>query len=122
MPFRDFIRTLTGGAWVPPNHQNVKGWTLKLSAEGQNRVKEFMSDLLLDHIKPSIAGDIWPDRGCSLLGVLGYGIDQSWVMREWLLAATPFGSTRHTGAAIDQLTVDSLQRAVPTWTSQVWEP
>ena len=119
MPFRDFIRTLTGGSWDPPNHQNVKGHILEMSAEGQLRVKEFMSDLLLDGVKPSIAGDIWSDRGCSLMGVLGYGIDRSWVMREWLLAATPFGATRHTGEAIDQITVESLKRFVPTWTTQV---
>ena len=59
---------------------------------------KFMSDLLLDGIKPSISGDIWSDRGCSLMGVLGYGIDSNWVMREWLLAATPFGATPAGGA------------------------
>lgn len=89
-----------------------------MSAEGQLRVKEFMSDLLLDGLKPSISGDIWSDRGCSLMGVLGYGIDRQWVMREWLLAATPFAATRHTGDAIDQITVDALRLVVPTWTTQ----
>lgn len=117
-PFRDFIRVLTGGAWNPPDHWNVKSQILTMSAEGQLRVKEFMSDLLLGGIKPSISGDIWSDRGCSLLGILGYGIDANWVMREWLLAATPFGSTRHTGEAIDQITVAALKLAVPTWTTQ----
>ena len=119
IPFRDFIRVLTGGAWDPPSHRNVHQHILAMSAEGQLRVKEFMSDLLLDGIKPSIAGDIWSDRGCSLMGVLGYGIDKSWVMHEWLLAATPFGSTRHTGDAIDSITVDALKLVVPTWTTQV---
>ena len=106
------------GAWNPPGYRNVHQHILEMSAEGQLRVKEFMSDLLLDGIKPSIAGDIWSDRGCSLMGVLGYGIDRSWTMREWLLAATPFGATRHTGDAIDTITVDALKLVVPTWTTQ----
>ena len=122
VPFRDFIRGLTAGAWDPPNHRNIHQSILSMSAEGQLRVKEFMTDLLLDGIKPSIAGDIWSDRGCSLMGVLGYGIDKGWVMREWLLAATPFGATRHTGDAIDQITVVALKLAVPTWTTQVCAP
>ena len=122
VPFRDFIRGLTAGAWDPPSHRNIHQSILSMSAEGQIRVKEFMTDLLLDGIKPSIAGDIWSDRGCSLMGVLGYGIDKGWVMREWLLAATPFGATRHTGDAIDQITVVALKLAVPTWTTQVCAP
>ena len=117
VPFRDFIRVLTGGSWDPPNHTNVRSHILTMSTEGQLRLKEFMSDLLIDGVKPSIAGDIWSDRGCSLLGIIGYGISKKWVMEEWLLAATPFGSTRHTGDAIDSLTIEALKLAVPTWIS-----
>ena len=117
-PFRDFINVLTTGAWDPPNNANVSREILSMSAEGQLRVKEWMSNLMIDRIKPSMAGDIWSDRGCSLMGINLYGISKSWVMDEWLGAATPFGSTRHTGDAIDTLTVDALKRTGISWSSQ----
>jgi hypothetical protein len=36
-------------------------------------------------------------------------------MEEWLVAATPFGSTRHTGDAIDLVTVEALKRQGIKW-------
>lgn len=65
-----------------------------------------------------MAGDIWSDRGCSLMGILLCGISKKWKMEEWLAAATPFGSTRHTGAAIDSITVEALKRAGISWASE----
>ena len=49
------------------------------------------------------------------MGICLYGINSSWKMDEWLAAATPFGSARHTGEAIDQLTVDALKRQGVKW-------
>jgi hypothetical protein len=117
-PFRDFVGVLTAGAWDPPNHKNIDANILKMSARGQLRVKEWVSNVMIDRIKPCIAGDIWSDRGCSLMGINLYGISKRWVMDEWLAAATPFGTTRHTGAAIDSITVEALKRAGISWSSQ----
>eukprot|EP00967_Tisochrysis_lutea_P103474 scaffold156233_cov37-Tisochrysis_lutea.AAC.1 len=58
-----------------------------------------------DGVKPSMAGDIWSHKGCSLMGICIYGITSKWIMKEWLVCATPFGQTRHTGVAIDDITV-----------------
>jgi hypothetical protein len=117
-PFRDFIKILTAGAWTPPDNANVTRHILAMSAEGQVRFKEWVTAMMIARIKPSMAGDIWSDRGCSLMGINLYGIGANWVMDEWLAAATPFGRTRHTGDAIDQLTIDALKRGGLEWSSQ----
>ena len=117
-PFGDFIKVLTSGAWAPPNHHNVSGHILQMSAEGQVRLKEWVTGMMIDRIKPTMAGDIWSDRGCSLMGINLYGISKIWTLDEWLAAATPFGSIRHTGAAIDSITVDALKRGGISWGSQ----
>jgi hypothetical protein len=57
-----------------------------------------------------MAGDIWSDRGCSLLGITLYAISKTWKLEEWLVAATPFGTTRHTGDAIDATTLEALRK------------
>ena len=114
-PFRDFVSTLCRGAWDPPSHHAVNDCILKLSGMGQVRMQRWFADMAMDGVKPSMAGDIWSDGGCSLMGICLYGINSSWKMDEWLAAATPFGSVRHTGEAIDQLTVDALKRQGVKW-------
>ena len=49
------------------------------------------------------AGDIWSDRGVSLLGLCEYYMSATWTIEQLVLAATPF-SERHTGEAIDEKT------------------
>ena len=66
-------------------------------------------------VKPSMAGDIWSHGGCSLMGICFYGINDYWKMDEWLVAATPFGSTRHTGEAIDEISAAALRRQGVQW-------
>jgi hypothetical protein len=117
-PFREFIKILTAGAWDCPDYYNMKTEVLKMSAQGQLRVKEWVSGMLIDGVKPSISGDIWSDRGCSLMGICMHGIDRNWKMHEWLVAATPFGSTRHTGEAIDKITLDALKRSGIPWQTE----
>ena len=115
IPFRDFINKLCRGAWTPPDHHAVNDCILKLSGQGQVRMQRWFADMVIDGVKPSMAGDIWSDGGCSLMGICLYGINSSWKMSEWLVAATPFGSTRHTGDAIDELTVNALKRQGVKW-------
>ena len=114
-PFRDFIEKLTRGAWSPPSHHVINDCISKLSGRGQVRVQRWFADMVMDGVKPSMAGDIWSDGGCSLMGICMYGINAAWRLDEWLVAATPFGSTRHTGEAIDQLTTDALKRQGIKW-------
>lgn len=115
LPFRDFIETLTRGAWSPPNHHNIKDKILLLSAKGQLRFQHWFQAMVVAGVKPSMAGDIWSHGGCSLMGICFYGINDSWKMDEWLVAATPFGSTRHTGEAIDEISAAALRRQGVQW-------
>ena len=100
---------------MPPNHLNVKDSILKLSGQGQVRFQNWFNAMVIDGVKPSMAGDIWSDGGCSLMGICMYGISSAWTMDEWLAAATPFGSTRHTGEAIDDITGKALQKQGVKW-------
>lgn len=113
--FRDFICKLTRGAWEPPNHKNVKDKILMLSGQGQLRLRAWFEGMCIDGVKPSIAGDIWSDHGCSIMGICMYGINKQWQFKEWLAAATPFGSTRHHGEAIDSVTKEALERQGIKW-------
>jgi hypothetical protein len=79
------------------------------------RFRSWNETMVAAGIKPSMAGDIWSHGGCSLLGICFYGIGPMWTMDEWLVAATPFGSTRHSGAAVDALTVEALQKQGIKW-------
>jgi hypothetical protein len=45
-----------------------------------------------------------------LLGISLYAITKKWELEEWLAAATPFGTTRHTGDAIDAITLEALRK------------
>ena len=56
-------------AWAPPNHLNVKDNILKLSGQGQARFQNWFNAMVIDGVKPSMAGDIWSDGGCSLMGM-----------------------------------------------------
>jgi hypothetical protein len=115
-PFGNFIHTLTRGAWHPPNRRNVMDCILQLSATGQLRFRNWNEAMVASGVKPSMAGDIWSHGGCSLMGICFYGISRpQWKMDEWLVAATPFGSTRHTGEAIDSITVAALQKQGVKW-------
>ena len=113
--FGEFIHKLTRGAWKPPNRRNVLDCILQLSANGQLRFQNWYTGMLSDGVKPSMAGDIWSDGGCSLMGICFYGISSTWKLDEWLVAATPFGSTRHTGEAIDSITVAALKKQGVMW-------
>eukprot|EP00965_Chrysotila_dentata_P064175 2125110-Pleurochrysis_carterae.AAC.2 len=57
-PFRNFINILTSRAWNPPSDHNVPDNILLLSANGQLRFRSWYESMVLDGVKPSIAGDI----------------------------------------------------------------
>ena len=116
--FREFLSTVVPKeAYSPPCYKNVLDHVLKMSARGQQRVADWVEALTCDRIKPSMAGDIWSDRGCSLLGITLYAISASWKLEELLVAATPFGATRHRGEAIDTLTLEALQACNLKWSA-----
>ena len=45
-------------------------------------------------IKPAMAGDVWSDRGVSLLGLTEYFMTEDWKIDELVLAASPFSKER----------------------------
>jgi hypothetical protein len=49
------------------------------------------------------------------MGICMYSISSSWVINEWIVAATPFGATRHTGDTIDDITVAALKQQGIKW-------
>ena len=44
-----------------------------------------------DKIGVALSADIWGENGISLLGVMGYWIDEKWQLHEKLLMSEPFG-------------------------------
>ena len=77
---------------------------LVLSGEGKTRLIDINRSLQADRIKPAAAGDIWSDRGTSVLGVCQYYIDSSWNIIELVAGAKPFSNESHTGEAINEKT------------------
>eukprot|EP00966_Prymnesium_polylepis_P261681 6045132-Prymnesium_polylepis.1 len=62
------------GAYTPPDHKIVMSNVLLLSGEGQKKVFDLNTSLRAEGIKPGMAGDIWSDRGVSLLAICQYNI------------------------------------------------
>ena len=102
---------------------------LHLSANGQH-FRNWYEAMVASQVKPSMAGDIWSHGGCSLIVInIAIGICISitisicfccisrpaWKIDEWLVAATPFGSTRHTSEAIDSITVAAFRKQGVKW-------
>ena len=76
-PFRAFMKVLCRGAWPSPSFRNIHDKILQLSAMGQTRVSHWFECMVIDGVKPLIAGDIWLHGGCSLMGICMYGIGSS---------------------------------------------
>lgn len=110
--YRDIWRKALNGTYTPPDHTTLRGFILELSNEGQQRVATVNETLRRDHLKPSIAGDIWSsaNHSISLLGITQYHINNNWEIEELLVAAEPFSRESHTGDAITEKTHLCLQR------------
>ena len=112
--FHDVWNVAMRGAYTPPDHKQVLSDVLLLSGEGKKKLYDVNTSLREQGIKPAMAGDIWSDRGVSLLGLNEYYMsgDAStpWKIEELVLAAKPF-SVRHTGEAIDLTTRDACVEA-----------
>jgi hypothetical protein len=54
---------------VGPTHRPT---TSVLSAKGKRKLYDINTSLRAEGIKPAMAGDIWSDRGVSLLGLCEY--------------------------------------------------
>eukprot|EP00966_Prymnesium_polylepis_P285234 6589028-Prymnesium_polylepis.1 len=74
--YRDIWRRAMNGAYIPPDHTTLRSHILQLSGEGLQRVVDVNTALREAGIKPGAAGDIWSDRGVSLLGVCEYYINE----------------------------------------------
>ena len=102
--YRDIWTTALKGAYTPPEHKMVVKQMLVLSGEGKTRLIDINRSLQADRIKPAAAGDIWSDRGTSVLGVCQYYIDSAWNIIELVAGAKPFSNESHTGEAIEEKT------------------
>ena len=72
-------------------------------------VRQILSNLKQQGVKPSIAADIRSDSSISLLGTMVYYIDENWEeLHEVLLGCHGFTGQRHTGDAIRKQTEDDL--------------
>ena len=100
---QDVFNVAMRGAYKPPCHLLVKSNVLLLSGEGQKKLFDINTSLRAEGIKVAVAGDIWSDRGVSLLGLCQYFISADWEIVELVLAASPFGE-RHTAENICEKT------------------
>ena len=101
--YHDIWNIAMRGAYTPPDHKIIMSNVLLLSGEGKKKLFDVNTSLRARGMKPAMAGDIWSDRGVSLLGLCEYYMSDDWTIKELVLAATPF-SERHTGEAIDEKT------------------
>ena len=108
--FHDVRNVAMRGAYIPPDHKRVLSDVLLLSGEGKKKLFDVNTSLRAEGIKPAMAGDIWSDRGVSLLGLCEYYMSGNWTIEELVLAASPF-SERHTGEAIDLKTREACVAA-----------
>lgn len=109
--YRHIWKLAMHGAYVPPDHHTVLSGVLKLSSQGLEKLRKVNSSMRKAGLKPSIAGDIWSDRGVSLFGICQYHIDDGWNIIELVTAASPFSKERHTHDAIDEKTKDACALA-----------
>ena len=89
--YRDVWRRAMNGAYIPPDHNTLRGHVLLLSKDGQQRLVDVNTALRATGIKPGAAGDIWSDRGVSLLGMCEYYMSDDWEIVE-LVRAYPTAS------------------------------
>jgi len=105
--YHDIWTIAMRGAYTPPDQKITTANVLLLSGQGKKKLVDVNTSLRAAGIKPAMAGDIWSDRGVSLLGLCEYYMSDEWTINELVLAASPFSKERHTGEAIDTKTRDS---------------
>lgn len=108
--FHDVWKIAMMGSYTPPDHKIVLSNVLQLSGEGMQKVVAKNTALRAEGIKPAMAGDIWGDRGVSLLGICEYYMTDNWEIEELVVAAKPF-SERHTAEAIERKTSEACVQA-----------
>lgn len=80
--YRAIWRRALHGAYIPPDRKTVRSHVLMLAKEGLEYVTEINSNLRAEGIQVAISGDIWSDRGVSLLGICQYHIDAKFKIHE----------------------------------------
>ena len=108
--YRDIWTHALHGAYTPPDHKTVRSHMLQLSAEGRGRLVTINTALREAGIKPCAAGDIWSDRGVSLLGICEYYINEGWEIIE-LVRPLPARAARCRPAG--RRPADGLERQSP---------
>ena len=77
---------------------------------GLRDVRQRLTKLKQQGVKPSIAANIWLNSSISLLGTMVYYIDKNWEeLHEVLLGCNGLTGQRHTGDAIRKQTEDDLE-------------
>ena len=92
--YRDIWTRALHGAYTPPDATTVRSHMLQLSGEGRQRLVDVNTALHEAGIKPCGAGDIWSDRGVSLLGICEYYINQGWEIVELVCNTLPPATPR----------------------------
>lgn len=80
--YRELWTMVMKGSYTPPCHKLVMSNVLQLSGEGQKNVFKVVMSLRAVGIKPALAGDIWSDRGVSILGMTLYYMKNDWTIAQ----------------------------------------
>ena len=87
--YRDLWRRALHGAYNIPDRKTMHAQVVMLAKEGIEHINEINHNLLEEGIKVAAAGDIWSDRGVSLLGICQYHIDNRWKINELVSPPPP---------------------------------
>lgn len=80
--YRDLWQRALQGAYTPPDRKTVKAHVVMLAKEGLDYIVSVNEALTETGLKVAIAGDIWSDRGVSILGICQYHIDENFKIHE----------------------------------------
>ena len=80
--YRELWQRALQGAYTPPDRKTVKAHVVMLSKEGLDYIVSVNKALTETGLKVAIAGDIWSDRGVSILGICQYHIDENFKIHE----------------------------------------
>ena len=87
--YRNIWRRALHGAYIPPDRKTIRGHVLMLAKEGLDYVTQVNAGLRAEGLQLAAAGDIWSDRGVSLLGICQYHIDDKFKIHELVRRPPP---------------------------------
>ena len=87
--YRAIWRRALHGAYQPPDRKTLRGHVLMLAKEGLDYITQVNAGLRAEGLQVAAAGDIWSDRGVSLLGICQYHIDDKFKINELVRRPPP---------------------------------